>query len=94
MNGNQIPERNWRKWWLGYLAHAATGAMSGAGVGLAITTGELSYALTFTLSFHVMVRQTVEFLRRHDTPGRDLGDHITGYVVGGGIAIISGSLYL
>ena len=42
-------------------------------------TGELAFAL---LSILVVARQTVEFLRRNDTPGRDLGDHLTGYFLG------------
>ena len=42
-------------------------------------TGEWAFAL---LPILVVARQTVEFLRQNDTPGRDLGDHITGYVVG------------
>jgi len=30
----------------------------------------------------VAVRQTVEFIRRGDTPGRDLGDHLVGFTAG------------
>ena len=76
----KVPERNYRKYWLAYIAHAATGALSGAGVATAIATGNPIYALSYLITLQVQVRQTVEYLRRHDTPGRDLGDNLAGFV--------------
>ena len=86
-----VPDRNWRKWGLAYIAHAATGALSGAGVGAALAFTEPAFALSFLLSVLVMVRQTVEYLRRYDTPGRDLGDHIVGWVAA--YIVVLGGVY-
>ena len=87
-----VPARNWGKWWYAYIAHFATGAISGAGVGAAISTGNPIYALAFLVSVLVQVRQTIEFLRRFDTPGVDLGDHLAGFVCAG--LITAGVLWL
>ena len=76
-----VPPRNWKKWAIAYIAHGLTGAMSGAGVGFAVGIGDPVYALTFLVSVLVCTRQTLEYLRRNDTPGRDLGDHLTGFAL-------------
>ena len=44
--------------------------------------GDLSIVPFAMLPMLVTARQIVEFVRRRDTPGRDLGDHLTGYVMG------------
>ena len=44
--------------------------------------GSLSIVPFAMLPMLVTARQIVEFVRRRDTPGRDLGDHLTGYVGG------------
>ena len=86
--GEAVPQRDWRRWGFAYAAHFATGVISGAGVGAAVAGAPGLTALSATISGLVMTRQTVEWLRRNDTPGRDMGDHIAGYLVGflGGIA--------
>ena len=47
---------------------------------LLILSGQPVAGCLITLS--VLTRQTVEFLRRNDTPARDIGDHIAGMVLG------------
>ena len=84
-----VPARNWVKWGYAYAAHAFTGLISGGGIGLAMATGDPVWALSYLVTVTVMVRQTVEYLRRHDTPGRDIGDHLIGLVAGIGIAFVA-----
>ena len=67
----------------------ATGFIAAAGMLVApVELPELHglASLPFALlTIMVWVRQTVEFLRRNDTPGRDLQHHMMGYV--GGLAV-------
>ena len=77
-----VPPRNWRRWGFAYFAHAATGAIAGAGVGFAVGAGYWPATLTHLLAIRSDWRQYVEFLRREDTPGRDMGDSIAGYCCG------------
>ena len=72
----RIPARDWGRWWLAYAAHGGTGALAM----LLILSGQPVAGCLVTLA--VLTRQTVEFLRRNDTPARDIGDHITGMVLG------------
>ena len=44
--------------------------------------GDLSIVPFAMLPLLVVSRQTIEFLRRWDTPGRGMGDHLTGFVIG------------
>lgn len=92
---NPVPPRDWRSYGLCYAVHFLTGMIAGAGVGYAIggvvahqSPYLLAPALTQLLAFRTDWRQTVEFLRRFDTPGRDMGDSIAGYCFGllGGMA--------
>ena len=76
-----IPKRNWRKWWYAYGAHMLTGAISGGFTAFAVSVNEWTYAFAIALSVLCFWRQTVEYLRRNDTPGRDMGDHITGWAI-------------
>ena len=84
----KLPERDWGKWGVAYLAHGATGAVASAGSIISIVEGPFLLFLPFLfLSGLVCWRQYVEYLRRNDTPGRDLGDHIVGYGIGIGIGL-------
>ena len=87
-----VPPRNWRKWGYAYLAHATTGAISGAGVGWAIGASEPLYFGALAVIVLSFTRQTVEYLRRGDTPGRDMGDSLTGFVCAGVGAFTAGVL--
>ena len=61
----------------------ATGAIAAAGMLIApVELHELAWIPFALLTPMVWVRQTVEFLRRNDTPGRDLQHHIMGCVAG------------
>lgn len=82
-----VPKRNWSKWWYAYAAHVVTGITSGGGIGIAIGVNEPVWALTFLITVTVIARQTVEYLRRNDTPGRDLGDHLIGLFAGLAVAL-------
>ncbi len=84
-----LPGRSLREWWWAYLLHGGTGFVAAFGMIVApLATGEAVLVIPFAgLSAMVGLRQTVEFIRRGDTPGRDLGDHLTGFVFG----LIAGS---
>ena len=78
-----LQPENWRRWWFAYLAHMATGAIAAAGMLIAPVELHPVASLPFALlTLMVWVRQTVEFIRRNDTPGRDLQHHMMGYLVG------------
>ena len=77
-----VPQRDWRRWGFAYAAHFATGSISGFGLGLACG-GYLPGAFAGSISLLVFTRQTVEAWRRNDTPGRDMGDHLAGVLLGG-----------
>ena len=78
-----LQPENWRRWWFAYLAHMATGAIAAAGMLIAPVELHPVASLPFALlTLMVWVRQTVEFIRRNDTPGRDLQHHMMGYVAG------------
>lgn len=78
-----IPPRDWARWWWAYLLHALTGLVASSGMLVApVHYGDLSIVPFAMLPVLVAVRQALEFARRGDTPGRDLGDHLVGFVVG------------
>ena len=84
-----IPARDWRRWGGAYAAHFMTGMIAGFGVGFAAgavgSSGNAKYgfaALSHLLSIRSDIRQTVESIRRNDTPGRDMGDSIAGWCIG------------
>lgn len=84
-----VPPRNWRRWGGAYAAHFMTGLIAGFGVGFAAgatpAAGNplyLAAALSQLLSIRSDLRQTVESIRRNDTPGRDMGDSIAGWCIG------------
>ena len=83
---NPIPKRNWHKWGVAYVSHMTTGAIAqcGAVLGAALIDPFLLTAVAIHLL--VIARQGLEFMRRNDTPGRDLMDHIIGAVIGWGAA--------
>ena len=72
-----VPKENWKKWWWAYSAHFATGAIAGAGLAYG---GDVAPYFVIIPAL-VVCRQTVEFLRRNDTPGRDLAHHMTGFII-------------
>ena len=81
----QVPlqEDDWGKWWYAHVAHAATGNIAAAGMLIApFELHPLAIVPFAGLTLHVAWRQYVEFLRRNDTPGRDLQWHLIGYVSG------------
>ena len=86
-----VPDREKRyyKW---YFVHALTGFIGGFGMVVTpVHFEEATLVLPFAmLPGMVAIRQTVEFLRRNDTPGRDLGDHLTGFVIG----LVGGAILL
>lgn len=78
-----VPPRDWSRWWWAYAAHWCTGFVAACGMLVApVLAGHLAIVPFAMLPVLVSVRQIVEFLRRWDTPGRDLGDHLTGFVAG------------
>ena len=80
-----LPSVDWRQWWYAYIAHFLTGALAGLGV----TYGGEAAVYFVVIPALVVARQTLEFLRRNDTPGRDLGQHIAGFCVGIGIPFLT-----
>ena len=85
-----VPPRDHEKWGVAYWAHRATGFIAAAGMMTIPTfTGNIALVVPFgLLTFVVCVRQTVEFMRRRDTPGRDLEDHIYGFIAGLALGLI------
>ena len=86
--GGSTGPREWRKYGAWYLVHMFTGAVAAAGMIVSATSEPIGIVPFAGVTGLVMVRQTVEFLKRRDTPGRDLGDHLTGYVFGLGVGIV------
>ena len=78
-----LAPENWRRWWFAHLSHMATGMIAAAGMLIApVELHQLAWIPFALLTLMVWVRQMVEFLRRNDTPGRDLQHHMMGYVAG------------
>ena len=68
----------------------ATGVIAAGGMLIApVELHQLAWIPFALLTLMVWVRQTVEFLRRNDTPGRDLQHHVMGYVAG----LVAGSAW-
>ena len=65
-----------------------TGAVAATGMIVSAASEPIGIVPFAGVTGLVMVRQTVEFLKRRDTPGRDLGDHLIGYVFGLGVGIV------
>ena len=67
-----------------------TGTIAAAGMLIApVELHQLAWIPFALLTLMVWVRQTVEFIRRNDTPGRDLQHHMIGYVAG----LVAGSAW-
>ena len=78
-----MPPEDWREHGVSYVAYMATGVIAAAGMLIApVELHQLAWMPFALLTLMVWVRQTVEFLRRNDTPGRDLQHHMMGYVAG------------
>ena len=76
MKRQEIPPRNWKRWGLAYASHWLVGAVLGVLIaGLAPVVGCAGLAI-------ILVYQWVEFLRRGDTPARDILDYGVGFAVG------------
>lgn len=83
IDARPVPPRDWARWWWAYLLHALTGFVASTGMLVAPAYfGDPSIVPFAMLPVLVAARQTIEFLRRWDTPGRDMGDHLTGFVIG------------
>ena len=81
-----VPPLNLRRWWYGYLGHALEGALAaGAMVAGPVLWPSLpaplfgAGALLFAGS---IAAQWMGFLRKNDTPGRDVHHVLLGYCVG------------
>lgn len=80
--GKNVPPRD-RKHAVPYMVHRGTGAFASLGMAIAPSWGEWHLVVPFAMiPVIVCSRQAIEFLRRGDTPGRDLEDHLTGFCVG------------
>ena len=78
-----VQPRDWKKYGVAYVAHGVTGFAASFGMIVAGSHfGWFVFIPFLLLTVEVLYRQTIEYLRRHDTPGRDLQDHLTGYVTG------------
>ena len=90
----QVPlqKLDFKKWWYAYIAHGLMGFICSAGT-LTFALGLTWFGAEFPqvplaivafapVTFYCFFRQTVEFMRRNDTPGRDMEHHLIGYVVG------------
>ena len=85
----EVPKENWKKWWVAYISHMGTGAIASIGILLSPKYLHPLAILAFILlPVLVVCRQTLEFLRRNDTPGRDLKHHLMGYTLGIAIGVI------
>ena len=84
---NPIPPRIWRKDGVFYVAHAASGAL----VALGIIWGGPVRVLALAWLATRLVYQWLEFERRGDTPGRDVGDISIGFgaMVAGALALVA-----
>lgn len=86
-----IPKPDWGVWWKEYLTKYVCGFICGGGAVYATDRFGFEYAVVFLiLPFIHVSRQALEFMRRNDTPGRDLEYFVTGMYLG----IISSVLYL
>ena len=85
-----LPLEDWKKHWKDYLSHGGTGVIAAAGMLIAplyFPFPELVFIAFGMVTPAVYARQYIEFLRRNDTPGRDLKHHLMGYVLGLGIGV-------
>ena len=73
-----VPPRDWKRWGFAYAAHFTTGVISGLGPVLGALLGQPTLTASIILTAAVCARQGLEWGRRNDTPGRDIGDHIIG----------------
>ena len=74
-SSNLIPPRDWRRYWWAYLLHGLSGGLAAVGIlmgGVWRTFALVGLAVE-------MFYQLVEFLRRGDTPARDVKDVKLGY---------------
>ena len=80
----EVPEENWKKWGYAYIAHMATGFIAALGMMTVPFYFDAWYlVIPFAgLTILSMTRQTIEFLRQNDTPGRDFQHIMMGYVPG------------
>lgn len=79
-----IPPRDWRRWWYGYIGHFLLGVLTAV---MLITDWTMT-GLGFLLAY--VAYQGFSYLRKKDTPGRDVGDFMAGLIP----AAVAGWLYL
>ena len=77
---------NLKRYWKEHIVHLGVGIFAG----LLLTYFDLPLA-GITVMGTVWVRQGLEFLKRHDTPGIDLAYHLGGLVTGVAVGLIIGS---
>ena len=78
-----LPPGSWSKHRVPYITHIFVGfaAAFGMVVGPALEGAILAVPFVMLVVF-ICVRQTVEFMRRRDTPGRDLQHYMMGFMGG------------
>lgn len=74
---DKLPPRSWRRHWSGYLGHG----LIGVAVALGIFLGGVWLVLAITGLVIQLTYQGLSFLRKRDTPGRDVGDVFAGYLI-------------
>ena len=89
-----IPPRDWKRWGLAYAAHFTTGLLSGAGLVLTALGAPAVIAATLAVTAAVCARQGLEWGRRNDTPGRDVGDHLIGLALMVSAAVVIAAVKL
>lgn len=72
----EIPKRNWRRFWGGYLSHFIEGVV----IGVLVLTPYFIAGIALLLL--IVSYQGLEYQRRKDTPGRDMFDIGLGVMVG------------
>jgi len=86
-----LPAGSWREHTVPYFTHIFVGFAAAFGMVVSPALEGPILAVPFVMLFvFICVRQTVEFMRRRDTPGRDLQHYMMGYMVG----LIAGALAL
>ena len=84
-----LPKGDLKKHGIDYAVHFLVGFAAALGmlVGPALENAVVAVPFVMLVVF-ICVRQTVEFMRRRDTPGRDLQHYMMGYMGGLGIGAL------
>ena len=81
-----VPPVNWRRWWPAYLGHALEGALAAAamiaGPALWPAFAKYLFGAGALLLAGSITAQCLGFLRKNDTPSRDVHHVLLGYCAG------------